>query len=49
MERIIMTYTKIVEDRCKNQLDLNQSYSVLTAKRDEVITRKQQNLEAENR
>lgn len=44
-----MTYTKIVEEKCRNQIDFNQSYSILTNKREEVINRKQKGLEAENR
>lgn len=49
MERIIMTYTKIVEEKCRNQIDFNQSYSILTNKREEVINKKQRGLEVENR
>lgn len=49
MERIIMTYTKIVEEKCRNQIDFNQSYSILTNKREEVISKKQRGLEADNR
>lgn len=44
-----MTYTRIVEEKCRNQIDFNQSYSVLTNKRDEVLTRKQRNLEQDNK
>lgn len=33
MERIILTYTKIVEDRCRNQAELSHNYSILTNKK----------------
>ena len=37
-------YTKIIEEKVKDGYELNQSYSVLTAKRDDVFGRKCQNL-----
>lgn len=48
METIIMTYTKIIEDRCKNQQDFDKSYAVLTDKREELVMKKQAQLEIDN-
>lgn len=44
LETIIMTYTKIIEERCRDQQDFDKSYAVLTDKREEVMMKKQAQL-----
>lgn len=49
LETIIMTYTKIIEDRCRDQQDFDKSYVVLAEKREEVVMKRQAQLEIENK
>ena len=49
MELIIVTYTKIVEEKYANQLDLNNSYSILSQKRDQVVNERTMRLEEINK
>jgi hypothetical protein len=48
IEEIIVTYTKIVEDKCKNQNELDQSVMELREKKDEVMEKKMHVLAKEN-
>lgn len=44
-----MTYTRIIEDRCQDQQDLDRSYAVLTDKRSEILMKKCAQLEIDHR
>lgn len=48
IEEIIITYTRIVEEKFKNNAELSRDYSILTSKREEVMGRKYRHLETEN-
>lgn len=49
LELIILTYTQIVEEKFKNQLDLNNSYSMLSNRRDQVVNERTVRLEEINK
>lgn len=44
IEEIIITYTRIVEEKFQNNAELSRDYSMLTNKRDEVMGRKYKHL-----
>lgn len=48
IEEIVLTYTRMAEEKFRNINALNESYTVLTTKRDQVFGKKCQNLEREN-
>jgi len=48
IEEIIITYTRIVEEKFAGNVELSRDYSMLSTKRDEIIAKKYKNLENEN-
>jgi hypothetical protein len=45
IEDIIMTYNRIVEGKFQDTVELSRDYSLLSMKRDEIMTKKYKNLE----